>query len=1494
MVEELKSINEKKIKNEYNIEMSIKFFIKINKNKKIQCIYINKLNKIIILYNNKLYEFLIKEKILKKNKQIPKKIKIEYIFSSKNKNILIIIDNNLNIYTFDFENLYFFINFKFQNFPNNNLYINDNASYLILINDTNIYFIFKIKQTQINLNFYYIENNVIKISLENEKKNILPQNGKIFYEGFEIISGNNYYLGSFIKIYYIFLVKFNNISINKIFLIEYYFLLEKENKNNFLLDSINNTFEFKKYFKTRYSYSYILPNFEYNDNINKNILIKSNYSGKCIAILVFNSILILFYTETYKFIKINLKSLYYNNILEKYLIENIIWLSLNDIFLLIFFSNNTFILFDIITLNIIKINKSNTYNLFTLTDDYIYGFNYLYTSSKLYIDYNYVNKNQLDLLLYNKNIITLITFDFEKFNNNIIDINNKLNSFNNFLYNLHNIQNNFFIDEEEYSIIYEKINNFMFSYYDTIYSISNNKNLIKININKETDLTNVLIQEENDMNTSLIAQDEHIADAIKLFVDFIKILKSLNEYHYNDFSILNLLIIIANDFFFFLLFLREIWLSYIFLIICEKYLLESLQLKFNKNEQFDQEAIKNKIIFFIFNPHFINNNALKCYNNMTNCCLFSKLRVYLFFYSLIEFRNNQALNINVLYFVLAKKIISELKSKNLLDDINILLKVIINNWKFLKEENVKIGKEEYQLNSLIINKLKNLLNFGKETKNKKFNFLNNIYTEKELCSLNDINYNYICNNYENIENLYINNFENLENKSGIIQKWNIYFDSYFYEDLFEEIRNYYNKNNIDVEVNFNVNFFVLQIQIFLIKILDNLNFKYTNFSQNISITDIPYIIFEFLKTYEIKIININSHEINSYLYQLIIKYIKETDDKFIESFEFCEFLLSKGILYKHKDNNIYNYEKYIFVILITILLLSIKTNSISLIEKYINLIIKSIKMINPLINRDILTCYILVIKGYLKYYNIIQKNELQSILEQLIYIYKQIEIYILNEQDKEMDYLSILMFYDLHILKIKESIFENCLYNQYKILKNRYLNYDVILNLNQKKNNKNKIINEIFNEFNCLKFILSLILEKFDNFEKIYYLIDFDSKNIINKNINCYLLKTIYIFFYNYLKDIIISFNERNDILYYYSLFISLCKTKENYLEKRNKILDLTEKDEKEFKDKLKINLKYNNLLFNIDYSNEIKIEEKSINSRKLKNLYILLNNEQFSKVFIKFYIEFIDNIKSETNIIDKIIEINKNGINNLKNYSNSLNNLFGFSNNSVLNYNNNFEEDFKTNLFYRIINSLSTKKDEITELNKFSEFSNYNYNNIYLDRQKEEFEKYKTNKIKILNQTFSKKKRYLYAQTKYHKNNNKNELKIIKYPINIKKNIRFLKNTILYLFLKILKEKLLHILNNNKNINFYKINKDKIENLNYNKNYVYKNEKELKINNYIKKLNIIKINKNNINEKKKLNFSFKELNNKINRQEIKNFLIDKCNIINNKINIINKKKENL
>ena len=785
------------------------------------------------------------------------------------------------------------------------------------------------------------------------------------------------------------------------------------------------------------------------------------------------------------------------------------------------------------------------------------------------------------------------------------------------------------------------------------------------------------------------------------------------------------------------------------------------------------------------------------------------------------------------------------------------------------------------------------MNFGKETKNRKFNFLDNIYNEKELYLLNEINYNYICNNYENIENFLINNFENLENKSGIIQKWNIYFNSFFYEDLFEEIRNYYNKNNTDVGVNFNVNFFVLQIQIFLIKILENLNFKYTNFSQNISITDIPFILYEFLKTYEIKIININSHEINDYLYKLIIKYIKETDNKFIESFEFCEFLLSKGILYKQKDNNIYNYEKYIFVILITILLLSIKTNSISLIKKYINLIIKSIKMINPCVGRDILTCYILVIKGYLKYYNIIQKNELQCIFEQLIYIYKQIEKYILNEQDKEIYYLSILMFYDLHILKIKESIFENCLYNQYKILKSKYLNYDIILNFNQKKYNKNNntIINEIFNEFNCLKFILSLILEKFDNFEKIYYLIDSNIKNIINKNINCYILKTIYIIFYNYLKELIISFSERKDILYYYSLFISLCKTNNIYLEKRNKILDLTEKDEKEFKDKLKINLKYNNLLFNIDYTNEFKIEEKSINSRKLKNLYILLNNEQFSKVFLKFYIEFINNIKSENDVIDRIIEINKNGINNLKNYSNSLNHIFGFENNSVLNYNNNFEENFKTNLFYRIINSLSTKKDEITELNKFSEFSNYNYNNIFLDRQKEEFVKYKKNKIKIPIQTFSKKKNNLYNQI-IHKNNNKNKLKIIKYPFDIKKNIKILKNTILNLFLKIIKEKLFYIINSNININFYKIKKDKIENLNYNKNFVY--EKELKINNYIKKINIKKINKNNIKEKKKLKSSFKELNNKINKYEIKNIFIDRCNVINNKIDIINKKKENL
>ena len=100
------------------------------------------------------------------------------------------------------------------------------------------------------------------------------------------------------------------------------------------------------------------------------------------------------------------------------------------------------------------------------------------------------------------------------------------------------------------------------------------------------------------------------------------------------------------------------------------------------------------------------------------------------------------------------------------------------------------------------------------------------------------------------------------------------------------------------------------------------------------------------------------------------------------------------------------------------------------------------------------------------------------------------------------------------------------------------------------------------------------------------------------------------------------------------------------------------------------------------------------------------------------------------------------------------------------------------------------------------------------------------------------------------------------------------------------------YIINSNININFYKIKKDKIENLNYNKNFVY--EKELKINNYIKKINIKKINKNNIKEKKKLKSSFKELNNKINKYEIKNIFIYRCNVINNKIDIINKKKENL
>ena len=145
-----------------------------------------------------------------------------------------------------------------------------------------------------------------------------------------------------------------------------------------------------------------------------------------------------------------------------------------------------------------------------------------------------------------------------------------------------------------------------------------------------------------------------------------------------------------------------VWLSFLLVELGEKYLLHKLKLRNYKNNSNDAKYIQGKTSFLIFNPNFLQQNLIKGYNRINNFALFSKLRLLIIFFCLMEFRNNQARNINVLYFVLAKLVVNKLKEEKALDDLNFMIKVIIRNWKYLKSENMK-SNEEYILNSFSIN-----------------------------------------------------------------------------------------------------------------------------------------------------------------------------------------------------------------------------------------------------------------------------------------------------------------------------------------------------------------------------------------------------------------------------------------------------------------------------------------------------------------------------------------------------------------------------------------------------------------------------------------------------------------------------------------------------------------------------------------------------------------------------------------------------------------------
>ena len=128
-------------------------------------------------------------------------------------------------------------------------------------------------------------------------------------------------------------------------------------------------------------------------------------------------------------------------------------------------------------------------------------------------------------------------------------------------------------------------------------------------------------------------------------------------------------------------------MAFLFINLCEKYLLRNLRLKIPSNKLLDDQIILGQKSYFSLNPYIADNPSLNGYNKIGNKVIHSRLRLILIFHALIEFRKHQALNINVLYFILAKFCIEKAKKYNLLDDIQLVVKGIIRNYKYLKSKN---------------------------------------------------------------------------------------------------------------------------------------------------------------------------------------------------------------------------------------------------------------------------------------------------------------------------------------------------------------------------------------------------------------------------------------------------------------------------------------------------------------------------------------------------------------------------------------------------------------------------------------------------------------------------------------------------------------------------------------------------------------------------------------------------------------------------------------
>ena len=648
--------------------------------------------------------------------------------------------------------------------------------------------------------------------------------------------------------------------------------------------------------------NFFLKKNDINNNSNNNnnkLLLKSNYKGNILAIIInddmnntnllnMNSYLIFFMTETYSFSKRKIVNIIGKKILinnpNNIFITNMEWIC-HDFFLLILTSKGYFFLLNI---NFQVIYLTEISDLLTLTNFdtyYIPEFFSIKKNENLNLNL-YISRQREDLfMISDKNYVVCYQINYKMYEHKLINTEIAQDNFENFLFILKYYQ--LYITDAQFDYttqeeIYTTVLDLMSRYLQTLFQKNENNIMpnpgaeiiqtdtgIKIMKTKQNDDEEIKLDEnkkddfdffkkqnnllKNDMDNSLYIN----------FIRFIKIFFEMNLLHENNLALFSFIIGKSMDFLIHLMNNKELWLAVLFLNLCEKYLCKNLllfknvgedNLNFNKIRKIPLSEIifKSKEGNSILNsekyiPYFF--DIFQNYGKAPiNKAVYNRMRILLIFFCLIEFRTNSSTNINVLFFILAKIIVEGIKEKESIEELYKVTKIIIKNFKYLKQENDKQGKDEFVLSSLSLSYRNEFFSDFKITKTERddinFDFLAEFYSIDDFVAYTEPTENFCKHDDLNL----VSEFNYLNN-TGILQKWVIFMTNYLYYDLFQDIKkfmdNHLRQEKDKTEINtspeeksltklifFNMVFILQYLQNFLKDIILFLTQKESCFSDN--------------------------------------------------------------------------------------------------------------------------------------------------------------------------------------------------------------------------------------------------------------------------------------------------------------------------------------------------------------------------------------------------------------------------------------------------------------------------------------------------------------------------------------------------------------------------------------------------------------------------------------------------------------------------------------